>query len=165
MKFVQANGLEFFGWWIDGWIYKVNLRWLLHLAHCGLDISLSGLHLKTACVSCVVTFSSFSSSSLLLFFFPHSPFFPKDEPCETLVIWSKFSNGSFKTKNHFVLYFESDFLLYMRQWPSGHDSIIVCSFVKQEAEFKSWCNCSFIFLTRRIFWSCLFESLHTQPFP
>ena len=130
------------------------------LAHCELDIRLSWLHLKTACVSCVVTFSSFSSS-LLLFFLPHSPFSPSDEACETVVIWSKFSNGFLKVKNHFVLCFESDVSFYIRQWPSGHDSIFVSSFVKQEAVFKSWCNGSFIFLTRRIFWSCLYESLVT----
>jgi hypothetical protein len=68
------------------------------LAHCGLDIRVSELHLKTACVSCVVTFSSFSSSSLLLFFFSHSPFSPSDEACETEVILSKFSNGFLKVK-------------------------------------------------------------------
>lgn len=95
------------------------------LAHCGLDIRLSGLHLKTACVNYVVIFCSFSPSSLLLFLFPHSPISPKDEACETVVIWSKFSNGFFKV-NHFALYFESDVSFYIRQWPSGHDSIIAC---------------------------------------
>jgi hypothetical protein len=29
MKFVQANGFGEFFVWVGGWIYKVNLRWLL----------------------------------------------------------------------------------------------------------------------------------------
>lgn len=98
MKFVQADGLgEFLGLWIYGWIYNVNLRWLLTVGTLRTWYPRQWTAPKNYVCKPGGHFLSFFFffAAFLLFSFHFSP---SDEACETEVNLSKFSNDFFKVK-------------------------------------------------------------------